>query len=388
MSSIKYRRNINCLTNDQLHDLREALIELYDLPESDDNSFAKIASLHGLPSPVYCIHGSPGFLTWHRAYMMAFEDALQSINCDIMLPFWDWSSGPSTGVPDACASPTYVNRSGDTVPNPLYSGPLPGGGNTNRGPNIDTTTFDAMASAAQTALTADNFSSFQNQINSPHGSVHVMVGGHMASVSNAGFDPIFYLHHANVDRLWAIWQKSNPGPLPPDEATLELEPFSKPYSSGWKTGADFASTEALGYRYSNFCFVLPPFHIPEFVTVEIRPPWQERLRSARLHLHSQQMEMESAQLRVFINDPKASAKTPVADNPNFAGAFGLFGMGEAKPMPRRKQNFDLELDITKNLKQLESEEKEIGFKLVAVDRDGKAIKPEKMKFDNVELVLE
>jgi len=73
--SIRYRRNINCLTENQLHDLREAYQSIYDLPESSPDSFATLGGIHGLPSPTWCDHGSPGFLTWHRAYMRAFEKA-------------------------------------------------------------------------------------------------------------------------------------------------------------------------------------------------------------------------------------------------------------------------------------------------------------------------
>lgn len=191
MSHIRYRRNIDCLTSNQLHDLREALAALYQLPAADPDSYATIAGLHGAPSPTYCLHGAPGFLTWHRAYMLAFEKALQCVNSDIMLPFWDWSSGPSTGVPAACSQSTYVNRAGNTVDNPLYSGPLLGGGQTSRRPDIDTTSFNDLATSAQTALTSASFASFQNAINGPHGGVHVRVGGNMASVAYAGYDPLF-----------------------------------------------------------------------------------------------------------------------------------------------------------------------------------------------------
>ena len=103
--AIRYRRNINCLGSAALHDLREALAQMYLLPASDEHSFAALAGLHGTPGN-YCRHGAPGFLTWHRAYMLAFERALRCIAPGVTLPFWDWSSGPSTGVPAACASPT------------------------------------------------------------------------------------------------------------------------------------------------------------------------------------------------------------------------------------------------------------------------------------------
>ncbi|KIK51515.1 hypothetical protein GYMLUDRAFT_50527 [Collybiopsis luxurians FD-317 M1] len=42
----------------------------------------------------------------------------------------------------------------------------------------------------------------------PHNSVHLLLGGlaHMSNNDYAGFDPIFYLHHANVDRIFAFWE--------------------------------------------------------------------------------------------------------------------------------------------------------------------------------------
>jgi hypothetical protein len=40
----------------------------------------------------------------------------------------------------------------------------------------------------------------------PHNFVHVDIGGLMESPSTAGRDPIFWLHHANIDRLWEVWR--------------------------------------------------------------------------------------------------------------------------------------------------------------------------------------
>lgn len=107
--TIRYRRNIDCLSQNQLHDLREAYQGLYDMPEVAADSFATLGGIHGLPSPTWCDHGDPGFLTWHRAYMRAFEKALQCVDSDVMLPFWDWSSGPSTGF--RWRAPPYLCQS-------------------------------------------------------------------------------------------------------------------------------------------------------------------------------------------------------------------------------------------------------------------------------------
>jgi len=167
--------------------------------------------------------------------MKAFEKALQCVNSNVMLAFWDWSSGPTTGVPSVCASATYVNRNGDTVPNPLYSGPISsaaGGGTTARRPDISTSSFAGAATSAQSAMSSTTFNSFQSALNGPHGSVHGTVGGQMLSVARAGFDPIFYLHHSNVDRLWWNWQQTHPGvTMPANEASHDLDPFNKPFST-------------------------------------------------------------------------------------------------------------------------------------------------------------
>jgi hypothetical protein len=47
MAAIGYRKNIDCLTADELHDFREALAEMYLLPASNPNSWAKQATFHG-----------------------------------------------------------------------------------------------------------------------------------------------------------------------------------------------------------------------------------------------------------------------------------------------------------------------------------------------------
>src|SRR5215210_5054408 len=44
-----------------------------------------------------------------------------------------------------------------------------------------------------------------------HNAVHVWVGGSMGSVPTATADPLFWMHHANIDRLWWVWQSSPEG---------------------------------------------------------------------------------------------------------------------------------------------------------------------------------
>mmetsp|Transcript_7371 Transcript_7371/g.22388 ORF Transcript_7371/g.22388 Transcript_7371/m.22388 type:complete len:277 (+) Transcript_7371:1528-2358(+) len=90
----------------------------------------------------------------------------------------------------------------------------------------------------------------------------------MSLLQTAGFDPAFFLHHANVDRLLAIWQVFFPGVwvIPglsasgtymydkgqPLNQTSPLYPFK--FQSGssegqFMTSNDVVSTRALGYTY-------------------------------------------------------------------------------------------------------------------------------------------
>ncbi|KAI4228600.1 MAG: hypothetical protein L6R40_008111 [Gallowayella cf. fulva] len=47
-----------------------------------------------------------------------------------------------------------------------------------------------------------------NSIENMHNAIHMLVGngGHMSNIPYSSFDPIFWLHHANTDRLFALWQ--------------------------------------------------------------------------------------------------------------------------------------------------------------------------------------
>lgn len=381
-----------------------------------------LAGFHGGPPTTYCRHGAPGFFTWHRAYLLAFEDALRKQRCDVTLPYWNWSSGPTTGVPEPCRLPTYVNRSGATVANPLYSGPRPGGGQTARRADIDTTTYGDLAATAQSATTAATFSSFQSQINGVHGAVHGRTGGDMGAVPTAGFDPIFYLHHANIDRLWAEWQVAHPGPLPPDEAALDLTPFTRPFTTSWQKGADVVSVAALGYGYRRFCFLLPPIFVGKEVVLQI--PWPDRMEmaSARLALRTSAMPVESFEIRAFLDEPKASESTALEGNIAFAGTIGLFGHGVeghtngpadgcpacarlgqtdhhpagghahgtgGEPAGGPTERFDIELDITAALRAPSRRGSDtVTLTLVAVGPGGARVKPESIALDGIELIVE
>ena len=113
--------------------LIQAFRGIQALPPDNPNSFFHLAGLHGLPfrgpgttDPNfwggYCWHASVLFPTWHRSYMLTFENALRSVpGCqDVTLPFWDETLHLEPPViPWVLTSPYFPVEGHD--PNPLYS---------------------------------------------------------------------------------------------------------------------------------------------------------------------------------------------------------------------------------------------------------------------------
>jgi tyrosinase len=102
----------------------------------------------------------------------------------------------------------------------------------------------------------------------PHGGVHVLVGndydaqgnlvksGWMGSLYQAALDPIFWLHHSNIDRMWEVWLRADSthqDPSSTDKAWLKTSfSFPAPHKKtvGWRI-SEVLETTALGYVYED-----------------------------------------------------------------------------------------------------------------------------------------
>lgn len=116
-----------------LDDLMRAWKGIKELPPTELKSFFTLGGYHGEPfiGPGaidnqwwggYCNHGNVLFPTWHRAYVLKLEQALQSIVPDVMMPYWDQTSEASLadGIPWCLTAETY-ELDGELIPNPLRS---------------------------------------------------------------------------------------------------------------------------------------------------------------------------------------------------------------------------------------------------------------------------
>lgn len=193
--------------------------------------------------PVNFGHGGSGaysFLSWHRFFLHQFELALQSKVPGVMLPYWDWTD-PAGLMTDTFLGPDgtvgYQVRSGyfaadapgtGTNPTPapawwpagLPGWRLPSAFGTQSGPlrrALSAVSELPSATDLGQALGKTTYAEFQWAVeagagltsgNQMHNDLHGWLGGpgQMSYPSVSPFDPFFYLHHCNIDRLWAMWQ--------------------------------------------------------------------------------------------------------------------------------------------------------------------------------------
>ncbi|MEH1130322.1 tyrosinase family protein [Micromonospora sp. CPCC 206061] len=172
-------------------------------------------------------HQSPSFLPWHRQYLIEFERALQVYDPAVSIPYWDWTVDRSTtGAPFTA---DFMGGNGSGGNGPITTGPFAGATNwrINVGSTTSTSLRRAMGSATLPSATqvtsvlgnstydaapwnSSATSGMRNRMEgwatpNLHNVVHVWVGGHMGQQDSPN-DPVFWLHHCNIDRLWSQWQ--------------------------------------------------------------------------------------------------------------------------------------------------------------------------------------
>lgn len=207
---VRIRKNAESLTPGE----RDRFVKAFaDLNNQGSGRFADFRNMHtDVSSPQ--AHGAPGFLPWHRAYLLDLERELQAIDPSVALPYWRFDQ----------AAPKLINvdffgKSGPggavqfSATNPLQFWVTDGVQGITRSPrnNWDPTTQGGptVITEAATLALGTQYSAFQNMEGNPHGTAHTRWDGFIRQIGTAAKDPLFFLLHCNVDRLWAKWQKQN-----------------------------------------------------------------------------------------------------------------------------------------------------------------------------------
>lgn len=197
-----------------------------------------------------CKHADSFFISWHRGFLYYFEKVLRqaSGNKSFCLPYWDYYKNPN--LPKIFTEPTLQ----DGAPNPLYW-------SRRERSSVDGLTFSAFEDTV-TVFPWGPGETFEDlSERNPHNRVHSQVGGSMGQVPSAPQDPIFWVHHCNIDRYWSAWIAAGGGRhMPPDDDGLFWkERFAYNLSGSWNVSVrEMNDTTNLGYTYDNLALPTPP----------------------------------------------------------------------------------------------------------------------------------
>jgi hypothetical protein len=266
----------------------KAVAAMKQRPAEDPTSWVFQAAIHGShrvtpPGAQWnqCQHQGWYFLPWHRMYLYFFERIVtaavvaQGGPADFALPYWDAERPfPATSMPIAYRVRTLPDGS----PNPLYVAP-PG-----RNPAWEQgATVPVQVSSSVAAMAVPNYvgppgagfgggrtapAFFAGRTGalelSPHNGLHPLIGGAAAGSCQGGLmtdpqcaalDPVFWLHHANVDRLWSRWLDPAVGGVNPADAAWLDQTFTLYDESGADVRMAVAQvlepSTGLGYGYDD-----------------------------------------------------------------------------------------------------------------------------------------
>jgi tyrosinase len=245
-----------------------------------------------LPMSQMRAHMSPMFLPWHREFVRLLELDLQAVSGDLTLaiPYWDWAD-PAAGASEPLWADDFMGGNGRFSDLKVMTGPFAvdkgnwpiiyddtgmnylsrAFGSSEAAPTLPMQPDVAGALALDSYdvspwdMTSDIAQSFRNNLEGwvpgggpprLHNQVHVWVGGDNATMQGQASpnDPVFFLHHSNIDRIWAQWQDASGAHtyLPVDEQQnrpgVSLH-FIMPVFPMSVTPADVLDYRALGYVY-------------------------------------------------------------------------------------------------------------------------------------------
>ncbi|XP_061189957.1 uncharacterized protein LOC133197769 [Saccostrea echinata] len=183
--------------------------------QNGESEYDMIASIH-TGDIEQTAHFGCHFAGFHREYLKMYEEALREIDPSVTLPYWDSTLDQ------------YMDNSADSL---LFTAEFMGNGNgevtsgpaanwqTETGPlrrNIGVEGELYLYEEIQNITTQTRLRDIcgltrdvqSNGLEFHHGDIHLWVGGNMAELNTAADDPLFWMHHANVDRIWEL-QRSN-----------------------------------------------------------------------------------------------------------------------------------------------------------------------------------
>ncbi len=268
------RRNLGGLsaTDPIIIGYKTAVTAMKALPATDPRSWSYQAAIHGTHASGShiawntCEHGTYFFWPWHRIYLYYFERIVRKYSgvYGWTLPYWDYSSPTQRQLPppfrDATSSLFVANPN---RPSAWNSGAASFIASHVNGPGMSQVPFYPGASSSLES--------------NPHNNVHIDIGGWMGDVQAAAQDPVFYVHHANIDRLWNLWKAQGGGRVDPlSDNTWKNTLFT--FFDENATQVQMKACDVLNSAAQlNYSYESEPPEVNEYCRRIIFPIWQYEL---------------------------------------------------------------------------------------------------------------
>ncbi len=275
--------------------LKNAIVELHnrffagtrtDSPPGGVSHWFKQDEIHQATH----VHQGPEFLAWHRELVNRFEIMLRQVDDRLSLHYWDWTRD---------ATPLFTNTfmgsaTGDAGDPWLAAGFYVPGADPYRADAFDpahnnpadpprtlTRNYSGGTFPASTdtdIVNAPDYQTMRDLLESAHDSAHGLIGGTLNDPHISFRDPIVFLLHSNVDRLFARWQTdpAHTDRLDPNlvygTESADMNVNVEPWSTGHGEFHDirpWSAPENMGepHNYKHISVVTPPCYDTNFTNV-------------------------------------------------------------------------------------------------------------------------
>lgn len=216
----------------------QAVTAFKQQPSSSQYNWTNLANLH----QGYCSHCNWFFLPWHRPYIGYFEWLIQTYTKtpNFALPYWNWTNNPT--IPAIFFTGALNDTTRQAGPTSQLSSSWVGSSVMNN--IIGTQDFQAFASAkASNQFVSAGYGALES---TPHNNVHNWIGGDMENYLSP-LDPLFWVHHGNIDRLWVVWNNKYANTTDSTWLNYQLQ-YGSSGVGAWSVSQTL-STSAMGYVY-------------------------------------------------------------------------------------------------------------------------------------------
>jgi hypothetical protein len=203
-------------------------------------------------------HNSWRFLPWHRFQLYYLERIIARVSGkpDFAMPYWNWDDDRVPAAYLQRRSPLYDNtrtvNSASRISTYLGFEWAAGAGDGDFWGRTDNEFGDFFGSQNPTGEAGAGYAGSAEQYG--HNLIHLFCGGRMRNLMESPLDPLFWAHHSNVDRQWAIWTeihgvRNYPREWAAEPCTGYVD--ADGYLAPARTAGECADSRAMGYTYDN-----------------------------------------------------------------------------------------------------------------------------------------